>query len=479
MIKVEVDPEERRNKLPAASYSGSWGGVFFTAFWGMFATAATAGFYIFWVRRRLRTYYWSHTQLLGDEMDYKARALQSVMMYLILGLGVANYVLAVDSITRAFGVGRIDLGPALGSIPSWCAALLPLMAIAPYVKYRAQRYFVNYVYWRRARFRMGRGALEYAARSMLWFLAQVGTLGLITPIVEYRQRAFMTERTNYAGSKFQLGGSPTELYRSFMVFWGACVALVAVFTLNELAHWRQLGSNYAFPGMALAASRGTTALEGLLTLAVLGVIVGYYWHASHRLAFFIRNTTIGDGRLSNEISGMEIFGMRMQVMGGALIAAIVSLGLAMAALFTLDQVALRIFPVADDVRAFADHVVAVIGAVFVAAAAYGCHHTFYHSRLMGAIATGLSIQNPDALGEGKLLSASSGEPAAALEDGVENSEAAVSKPAGDALRATEPEPAPSKDVQDKDESADSESKASDPKSEAKATRAKGSNFSAD
>ena len=309
MSAGDIDTRDDAAWQRHAIYTGRSMAPFWQSVGGMFLVVLTLGIYGFWLRTKHRRYYWSNLVIARHPMEYTGRGVELFIGALIAIVVLTVYLVVAFLALNTLNVTLFEFG-AGAQITLLELSLLPLLLLTPYAIYRAQRYFVTRLRWRGIRLTMERAAVTYWGRGILWFFAQVLTLGLITPIADYNQRAFITRRMGYGDIKFELGGSSGGLYRPFIV--------VVIGILLMLGAGYALFSTFAgFPtpgdDAALYFEQQQALLTGLGLFygALLFLIIGYAWYSSCRMAYFIRHTTLGGSGLSNQVSGGSVFWLQI------------------------------------------------------------------------------------------------------------------------------------------------------------------------
>lgn len=247
---------------------------------GVLLTVLTLGFYRFWLRTRLRRYYWNSIRIDGEPLEYTGRALEMFLGFLIAIFFLAIYLFLISAALSAY------------SLAVWQnlegALVLPLLAVlplVPFAKYRAQRYLLSRTRFRGIRFGLEPGAWAYAGRSLLWNIGTVLTLGLLWPVADFYLRRFVTTRTYYGDQRMSLEGKPAPLVRKFFTILVlplvAGVILVAVTLGSSL--------NGTMSEEELAAAMGAP-----MTLLVLVGLICWSLYHGHRLRFFLNRTHVGE-----------------------------------------------------------------------------------------------------------------------------------------------------------------------------------------
>ncbi len=225
-------------------------------------TVLTLGIYRFWMKTRLRRWYWSAVQPGGTPLEYVGQPLEK-----LLGFCIAVVFLA-------FYIGLVNLGLAFASFAllggNAAAYALSFAGIVPlifYARYRARRYVLARTRWRGIRFGLDPGAWGYAARALGHWIAVIATAGILWPRLVFGLEKYRTDRTFWGDARLHQGGDWTMLMPAF-------------------AHLL-LGTAFSLLAMALAVAddnpRLLVLLGGFVPWAVWGL---FYWIAegTRRLA---------------------------------------------------------------------------------------------------------------------------------------------------------------------------------------------------
>ncbi|MEL6610380.1 MAG: DUF898 family protein [Pseudomonadota bacterium] len=191
-----------------------WRGQRGTLFWLALKTGAltilTLGFYRFWMKTRLRRWYWSAIRPDGLPLEYVGQPVEKLMGFLIavvvlaFYLGVVNLILMFVSFSLLAAPGAGYALSFVGVIPLWF-----------YARYRARRYVLARTRWRGIRFGVLAGAWGYAMRALVWWLGTIVTLGLLHPKMRFALEKFRIDRTVWGSVQLEQGGSARMLYPHF------------------------------------------------------------------------------------------------------------------------------------------------------------------------------------------------------------------------------------------------------------------------
>ena len=205
-----------------------------TGFW----TILTLGFYRFWMKTRLRRWYWSSIRPGGHPMEYVGDPWEELLGFFIavviltFYIGIVNLILMFVSFSvfNSSWVGYF--ASFLGVIPVWF-----------YASYRARRYVLGRTRWRGVRFGLEKGAWGYAGRALIHWLITIVSLGILWPRMTFFLEKFRTDRTHFGSARLHQGGRWLMLYR-------AAIPMIIVAVLSiAFGLWVWL-INPVFPGEA-------------------------------------------------------------------------------------------------------------------------------------------------------------------------------------------------------------------------------------
>lgn len=185
-------------------------------------TVLTLGIYRFWMKTRLRRWYWSAIRPGGVPLEYVGTPYEKLLGFLIavvilaFYIGVVNLILMFASFSLFQGNFAAYLLSFLGLVPLWF-----------YAQYRARRYILARSRWRGLRFGLEPGAWGYVGRAVLYWGLMIVSAGLLLPLMTFRLEQYRTDRTFFGDMRMQQGGRWTMLYRSMRwLFLAAIIALM-------------------------------------------------------------------------------------------------------------------------------------------------------------------------------------------------------------------------------------------------------------
>ncbi len=188
---------------------------------GLF-TVLTLGIYRFWMKTRLRRWYWSAIRVGGVPLEYVGDPIEKLLGFLVavvilaFYIGIVNLLLMFASFSLFQDNFAAYLMSFIGVLPIWF-----------YAQYRARRYVLARTRWRGLRFGLEPGAWGYAGRALFYWFLTIISAGLLWPLMTFKLEEYKTNRTSWGTGKLVQGGRWTMLYPSAKwVFVGAIAAAV-------------------------------------------------------------------------------------------------------------------------------------------------------------------------------------------------------------------------------------------------------------
>lgn len=226
-------------------FVGERGELFRLALRTSVLTVLTLGIYRFWMKTRLRRYYWSSVRPGGAPLEYLGEPVEK-----LLGFLIAVVVLA-------FYLGIVNLGLMFASFSLFqsntAAYLLSFAGVVPiwfYALYRARRYVLARTRWRGIRFALEPGAWGYAWRALWHWALTILSLGLLWPRMTFWLEKYKTDRTWYGDQRLEQGGRWTMLFPAMRPVLLAAMAIA----LSGWMIWQEV------PAFGILLALGLVAL---------------------------------------------------------------------------------------------------------------------------------------------------------------------------------------------------------------------------
>lgn len=189
-------------------YAGRRWPLFRLALKSSLLTVLTLGFYRFWMKTRLRRFYWSAIRPGGVPLEYTGTGLEKLMGFLVAVVVMAFYIGIVNLILVFFSLSVLN-----DSFTAYALSFVGVVPIYFYAQYRARRYVLARTRWRGLRFGIEPAAWSYAWRALLHWLATILSLGILLPRQVFWLEKFRIDRTWYGQARFHQGGRWTMLLR--------------------------------------------------------------------------------------------------------------------------------------------------------------------------------------------------------------------------------------------------------------------------
>src|ERR1700743_3977193 len=170
----------------------------------------TVGFYRFWLATDIRRHLWSNTVTDGDAAEYTGRARE-----LLIGFLVAMAIIV--PIYLAYFIAGIEAErfKAFASFPLF----LFFYVFGQFAIYRARRYRLTRTVWWGVRFWMTGSGWSYAARSALWAILVIVTLGLLLPWRETALERYKMRNSHYGDLPGDFDGRGWDFFKEAWWIW--------------------------------------------------------------------------------------------------------------------------------------------------------------------------------------------------------------------------------------------------------------------
>ncbi len=172
---------------------------------GMF-TVLTLGIYRFWMKTRLRRWYWSSVRVGGIPGEYVGDPLEKLLGFLIAVVFLAFYIGIVNLVLMFLSFSLFQ-----GNVAAYALSFVGVIPLWFYASYRARRYVLARTRWRGIRFGLEPGAWGYAWRALMHWAITILTLGLLWPRMTFWLEKYRTDRTWFGDVKLEQMGKWTML----------------------------------------------------------------------------------------------------------------------------------------------------------------------------------------------------------------------------------------------------------------------------
>ena len=191
----------------AVEFTGKRGSLFWLALKTGFFTILTLGFYRFWMKTRLRRWYWSAMRPGGHPLEYVGDPLEKLLGFFI-AVVILTFYIGIVNLLLMFVSFSVFNSSVIGYVLSF-AGVIPLWF---YARYRARRYVLARTRWRGVRFGLEKGAWGYAIRALWYWFLTIISLGILWPRMTFLLEKYKTDRTYFGSARLMQGGRWQMLY---------------------------------------------------------------------------------------------------------------------------------------------------------------------------------------------------------------------------------------------------------------------------
>jgi uncharacterized membrane protein YjgN (DUF898 family) len=309
---------ELEGRIARVEFTGTRSELFGLLTRGYLLMVPTIGIYRFWVTTSKRRFYWQHTVIDGEPLEYSGTPLQLLIGFLFaVAFFLPMYIAFFYLSTQAPQIALI--GYAFVAAVIWF--------FMGYAIYRARDFRLSRTLWRGIRFNQYGSAWVYAVRRFLWSLAMLGTLGLIYPFMAASLWRYRYNNTWYGDRQFRWTGSWKTIAGPYYVIYGllflATLGAVAVVAMSPMTLTPQglIPDPQAFSGFVLV---------GLLAL------VAWFYFRSREATRMFSEVWLGEARVTVKVRARALFGQfilyLLALIGAGLVVALV-IGAIVAAMF--------------------------------------------------------------------------------------------------------------------------------------------------
>jgi hypothetical protein len=220
------------------TFAGQRGRLFGLALKTSVLTVLSLGLYRFWMKTRIRRYYWSSIRPGEVPLEYVGEPLEKLLGFLIAVVLMAFYIGIVNLLLMFASFALFQ-----GNFYAYAVSFVGVIPLIFFAQYRARRYVLARTRWRGIRFGVESGAWGYAGRALLWWLLTLLTLGILWPRKAFALEKYRIDRTFYGSARFHQGGNPWILMgaaRHFVIGLGLGMiglAGTAGFQRDPLLFW--------------------------------------------------------------------------------------------------------------------------------------------------------------------------------------------------------------------------------------------------
>ncbi|MGB5863314.1 MAG: DUF898 family protein [Sulfitobacter sp.] len=206
---IEITPPPLPEHGIDVGFVGNRSALFWLALKSGFWTVLTLGFYRFWMKTRLRRWYWSSIRPGGHPLEYVGDPWEKLLGFFIAVVILTFYIGIVNLLLMFVSFSVFE-----SSFVGYFASFLGVIPIWFYAQYRARRYVLGRTRWRGVRFGLEPGAWGYAWRALVHWLITICTAGILWPRMTFWLEKYKTDRTFFGSAKLVQGGRWVMLYRA-------------------------------------------------------------------------------------------------------------------------------------------------------------------------------------------------------------------------------------------------------------------------
>jgi uncharacterized membrane protein YjgN (DUF898 family) len=274
----------------AVTFTGTRSELFGQLFVGYLLMLPTLGIYRFWVTTQTRRYYWKHTAIGGDPLEYTGNALQLLVGFLFaLAFFLPIYLAFFYFSTQAGAVALAGYG-VVGAL---------LWFLAGYAFYRGRDFRLSRTLWRGIRFDVKGSAWGYALRRFGWSILVLVTAGLAYPFMAGNLWRYRWNNTWFGDRKMSFAGSWKSLAVPFYLLWfGIALPLLLMFYFIGSGDVGEVGSR-SVPGAGVS-------LSALAALVVAGL--GWFYFRARETTRMYSAIRVGEAAVTVRVTARRLFG---------------------------------------------------------------------------------------------------------------------------------------------------------------------------
>lgn len=263
-------------------YVGKRGRLFRLAFWTGLLTVLTLGIYRFWMKTRLRRFYWSSVRPGGQPLEYVGEPLEKLLGFLIAVVFLAFYIGIVNLLLMFASFSLLNT-----NVAAYAISFVGVLPIVFYARFRARRYILARTRWRGVRFGMDQGAWGYAWRALWHWAVTILTLGLLWPRMTFWLEKYRTDLTYFGSQKFVQRGQWKMLFRPMLPLWAGVIIILIGATVSYLEN--------------------ETAGIPIIVLGALVALIGAVHYNVHSFRLLTNTKTLGDVSFVSKPRSKKVF----------------------------------------------------------------------------------------------------------------------------------------------------------------------------
>jgi hypothetical protein len=261
---------------------------------GYLGMLPTLGLYRFWMVTGKRRFYWSHTEIDGDALEYTGNARQLLIGFLMaVVVFLPVYGLLFFLSTQSSELVLIGYG-VVGIV---------LWSLIGYAINRSRDFKLSRTLWRGIRFDQKGSAMGYALRRFGWSVLMVLTAGLVYPFMAGNLWSYRYRNTWFGDRQFGFAGSWKTVAGPYYAIYGIAAAIVIG------AGADLIGRNDYIMVKGSLVPNWPIWLAG--TALILLIYFGVYFYRAREISRMFSSIRIGDCAVSVVVRGRDMFAQFM------------------------------------------------------------------------------------------------------------------------------------------------------------------------
>ena len=282
---------DREGSVSFAADRGELLGIMVRGYLGMLPTL---GLYRFWMVTAKRRFYWSHTEVDGDALEYTGNARQLLIGFL---MAVVVFV-PVYGLFFFLSTQSSDL-----LLIGYCIVGVVLWFLIGYAIYRSRDFKLSRTLWRGIRFDQKGSAMGYALRRFGWSVLMVLTIGLVYPFMAGNLWSYRYRNTWFGDRQFSFTGSWRTVAGPYYAIYGIAAAIVIGAGADLIAR-----NDYVMVKDSLVPN-WPIWLAG--TAWCLLIYFGVYFYRAREISRMFSSIRIGDCAVTVVVRGRDMFAQFM------------------------------------------------------------------------------------------------------------------------------------------------------------------------
>lgn len=281
---------EGEGRVAPVQFTGTRSELFGLLFTGYLLMLPTLGIYRFWVTTWKRRFYWQHTVIDGDSLEYTGNAMQLLIGFLFaLAFFLPIYIVFFYLSTQSSEIAMVG----------YAAVGVTLWFLSGYAIYRARDFRLSRTLWRGIRFNQHGNAWGYALRRFGWSLLMVPTLGLVYPFMAADLWRYRYSHTWFGDRQFHWAGSWKTIAGAFYKTYFTVVAAIIAAAMFIAGGESVVVDGVTMPGPA-------SWLVGIV--AGLVAFLAWFYFRSREATRMFSQIRIGDAALAVKVRARALLG---------------------------------------------------------------------------------------------------------------------------------------------------------------------------